>query len=52
MSSTMMTKNKKWKSHKGHSNHAQSSRRDADDSSQRYYDQPIHSQKLIPAKSK
>ena len=43
-----MTNYKMWKSHKLHSNHALSSRQEADDSAQRDYDQPIHSQKVIP----
>ena len=43
----VMTKNKRWKSHKGHFTHAHSSFRKADDSAQKDYDQLIHSQKLI-----
>ena len=48
MSVTMMTTNKRRKLHKGLSNHARSSRWDTDDIYQRDYDQPIHSQKVIP----
>ena len=43
-----MTKNKRWKLQKGHSTHARSSCREADDSAQKDYDRPIHSQKVIP----
>ena len=47
MSATTMTNYKMWKSHKLHSNHALSSRQEADDSAQRDYKRPIYSQKLI-----
>ena len=47
MSATYMTTNKRWKLHKWHSTHARSSFREADDSAQRDYDQPIHYQKVI-----
>ena len=43
-----MTKNKRWKLHKGHSTYAHSSSREADYSAHRDYEQPIHSQKVIP----
>ena len=43
-----MMNNKRWNSHKGHSTHARSFLRDAYESAQRDYDQPINSQKLIP----
>ena len=45
---TTMTKNKRWKLHKGQSTHARSSFWEADDSAQRHYNRPIHSQKVIP----
>ena len=48
MLTTKMTKNKRWKSHEGHSAHAWSSLREADDSFQRYYDWPKHYPKVIP----
>ena len=48
MSAVIMTRNKRWKLHKGHSTHTWSSFREADDSAQRDYNQPIHSQKVIP----
>ena len=48
MSATMMTKNKRWKLHYGHSTHARPSSLEADDSAHKAYDQPIHSQKVIP----
>ena len=48
MSATEITKNKKWKSHKGHSNPARSSLQEANYSAQRDYNQPIHSQNVIP----
>ena len=48
MSVTILTTNKKWKLYKVHSNHSCFSFREADDSAQRDYNQPIHSQKVIP----
>ena len=48
MSATTMMMNKRLKPHKGHSTHERSSLWEADDSSQRDYDRPIHSQKVIP----
>ena len=43
-----MTTNKRWKLHKGHSTHACSFLQEANDSALRDYDQPIHSQKVVP----
>ena len=43
-----MTMNKRRKSQKGRSTYAQSYLQEADDSSQRDYNQPIHYQKVIP----
>ena len=48
MNVTKMTKYKRLKSHKGHSTHALSSCLEADDSTQKDYDWPIHSLKVIP----
>ena len=42
-----MTMNKRRKSQKGRSTYAQSYLQEADDSSQRDYNQPIHYQKVI-----
>ena len=48
MSAMTMTNIKRWKSHKVHSTHARSSCREAYDSSQRDYEQPIHFKNVIP----
>ena len=48
MTEVITTTNKRWKSHKRHSTHTSSSFLEADDSAQRDYNQPIHSQKVIP----
>ena len=48
VSATMMMKNNRLLLQKGHSTYARSSRWEADDSAQRDYDWPIHSQKAIP----
>ena len=50
MIAATMMKNKRWKWHKGHSNHARSSRQEADYSAQREYYWPIHSQNVITEK--
>ena len=47
MSAKTMTKNNRWKSQKIHSTHVHSSLWEADDSSKRDYDGPIHSQNVI-----
>ena len=48
MSTTTITKNKRWNLHKVHSTHARSSHQEAYGSVQRDYNLPIHSQKVIP----
>ena len=48
MSSMTITMNKRLKLHKGHSTNAHSYVQEADNSAHRYYERPIHSQKLIP----
>ena len=47
VSATTMTTNKKRKSYKRNSTQARSSHRETDDSAQRYYNRPIHYQKVI-----
>ena len=48
MKATTMTTNTRRKFQKGHSTHALSSRREADDSTQRNYNRPIYSRKVVP----